>query len=69
MLSHVHLCVTSWAVACQASLSMGFSRQEYWSGLLFPPPENLPYPGIKPASPESPALQSDPLPLEPSGKP
>ena len=43
--------VTPWTVACQAPLSMGFSRQEYWSGLLFPPPGNLPNPGIEPRSP------------------
>ena len=42
---------TLWTVACQASLSMGFSRQEYWSGLPFPPPGDLPDPGIKPISP------------------
>ena len=41
---------TSWTVACQAPLSMGFSRQEYWSGLPFPSPGNLPDPGIKPGS-------------------
>ena len=46
--SHVRLCVTPWTVACQAPLSMGFSRQEYWSGLPFPPPEELLDPGIKP---------------------
>ena len=46
----------SWTVACQAPLSMGFSRQEYWSGLSFPPPSDLLYPGIKPASLVSPAL-------------
>ena len=44
---------------------MGFSRQEYWSGLPFPSPEDLPNPGIKPGSP---ALQADALPSEPSGK-
>ena len=43
--------VTSWTVAFQAPLFMGFSGQEYWSGLLFSPPENLPNPGIKPSSP------------------
>ena len=42
---------TPWTVACQASLSMEFSRQEYWSGLPFPPPGSLPNAGIKPASP------------------
>ena len=41
-----------WTVTCQASLSVGFCRQEYWSGLPFPPPQYLPDPGIKPASPE-----------------
>ena len=47
----------------------GFFRQEYWSGLPFPPPEHLPDPGIKPVSPASPALQADSLPTEPPGKP
>ena len=54
--SSVWLCVTPWTVTCQASLSMGFSRQEYWGGLPCPPPEDLPNPGIKPASLKSPAL-------------
>ena len=49
-LSHVLLFVTTWTVAHQAPLSMGFSRQEYWSGLPFPPPGDLPNPGIKPMS-------------------
>jgi len=53
--------VTLWAVACQASLSIGFSRQEHWSGLPCPPPGDVPDPRIKPASPESPALQADSL--------
>ena len=44
-----------WTAACQALLSMGFLRQEYWNGFLFPPPGDLPNPGIKPASPMSPA--------------
>ena len=48
--------MTSWTVACQAPLSMGFSRQEYWSGLLFPSLGDLPNPGIEPRSP---ALQAD----------
>ena len=48
---------------------MVFSRQEYWSGLPFPPPGDLPDTGIKPASPVSPALQADSLPDELSGKP
>ena len=57
-LSRVQLCVTPRTIACQAPLSMGFSRQEYWSGLSFPPPGDLPDPsaGTEPASLESPAL-------------
>ena len=51
MVSHVGLFVTSWTVAYQAPLSMGFPRQEYWSRLSFPSPGDLPYPGIEPASP------------------
>ena len=43
--------VTSWTVVCQVPLSMGFSRQEYWSGLPFPSPGDLPDPGIEPGSP------------------
>ena len=58
--------VTLWTVACQAPLSLGFSRQEYWSGLPFPSPGNLPSPGIEP---KSAALQADSLPSEPPGKP
>ena len=54
--------VISWTLAHQAPLSMGFSRQEYWSGLPFPPPGDLPNPGIEPTSPVSPALQADSLP-------
>ena len=57
-LSRVRLFVTPWTVAHQAPLSMGFSRQEYWSGLPFPPPGGLPDPGIKPRSP---ALETDAL--------
>ena len=58
-------------MACthQASLSMGFFRQEYWSGLPFPPPGHLPNPGIEPTSPVSPALQADSLPTKLLGKP
>ena len=52
---------TPWTVALQAPLSMGFSRQEYWSGLLFPSPGDLPDPGIKSGSP---ALQADSFPIE-----
>ena len=47
---------TPWTIAYQAPLSMGFSRQEYWSGLPCPPPGDLPNPGTGPVSPESPAL-------------
>ena len=56
-------------VACQAPLSMGFPRQEYWSGLPLPSPRDLPDPGIEPDSPVSLALQVGSLPAEPSGKP
>ena len=52
----VQLFVTPWTIACQVSLSMGFSRQEYWSGLLLPPLVGLPHPGIEPESLASPAL-------------
>ena len=54
--SHVRLFVTLWTVDHQAPLSMGFSRQEYWSGLPCPPPGDLPNPKIEPASLVSPAL-------------
>ena len=64
-LSHVQLFVTPWTVAHQASPSMGFSRQGYWSGLPFPSPGDLPHPGIEPRSP---ALQADAFPSEPPGK-
>ena len=64
-LSRVQLFATLWTVARQAPLSLGFSRQEYWSGLPFPSPEDLPNPGIEPGSP---ALQADALSSEPPGK-
>ena len=64
-LSLVLLFATPWTVARQAPLSMGFSRQEYWHGLPFPSPGDLPNPGIKPGSP---ALQADASPSEPPGK-
>ena len=64
-LSCVRLFATPLTVACQAPLSMGFSRQEYWSGLPFPPPRDLPNPGIKPRYR---ALRADSLPSEPPGK-
>ena len=54
--SHVQLFVTLWTVAFQAPLSMGFSRQECWSGLPCPPPGDLPDPGMEPTSPVSPEL-------------
>ena len=64
MLSHsvVFGSATPWTVACQAPLPWGFSRQEYWSGLLCPPPADLPNPGIKLRSP---SLQADSLLSEP----
>ena len=65
-LSRVQLFATPWTVAHQAPLSMGFSRQEYWSGLPFPSPGDLPDPGIEPRSP---ALQADSLTSEPPEKP
>ena len=55
-LSHVRLFATPWTVAYQVPPSMKFSRQEYWSGLPFPSPGELPNPGIKPMSPVSPTL-------------
>ena len=55
-LSRVWLSVTPWTVAHQAPMSMGFSRQEYWSGSPFPPPGDLPDPGIEPSSLRSPVL-------------
>ena len=55
-----------YGLACQAPLSMGFSRQQYWSGLPCPPPGDLPTPGIEPRSP---ALQVDSVPIEPPGNP
>ena len=64
--SRVRLFATPWTVAYQAPPSMGFSRQEYWSGLPFPSPGDLPNPGIEPVSP---ALRTDTLPSEPPGKP
>ena len=69
MLSHfslVRLLATLWTVSCQALLSMEFSRQESRSGLLCPPPGDLPNLGIEPRSP---ALKADSIPSEPPGKP
>ena len=64
-----HSFAAPWTVAHLAPLSMGFSRQEYWSGLPFPSPGDLSNPGNKPASPASPALQTDSLSLNPLGSP
>ena len=61
LLSHVWLFVTLWTIAHQASLSRGFSQQDYWSGLPFPPPGDLPNPGFQPVSPASPEQQVDSL--------
>ena len=69
MLSHVQLFATSWTVAHQASLFMEFSRQEYWSGISFPTPRDLPDPGIEPTSAASPALAGGFSTTEPPGKP
>ena len=66
LLSCVWLFATPWTVAYHSPLSMGFSRQEYWSGLPFPSLEDLPNPGTEPRSS---ALQADALPSESSGKP
>ena len=65
-LSRVRPFATLWTVAHQAPQSVGFSRQEYWSGLPFPSPGDLPNPGIEPRSP---TLQADTLTSEPPGKP
>ena len=65
LLSHVQLFEIPWTAAYQVPPSMGFSRQEYWSGLPFPSPGDLPDPGIEPGSP---ALQADTLPTKPPGK-
>ena len=66
LFSRVQRCVTPWIVARQAPLSLGFSRQEYWSGLPCPLSGDLPNPGIDPGSP---ALQVGSLLSEPPGKP
>ena len=65
-LSRVRFFATLWTVAYQASPSLGFSRQEYWSGLPFPSPGDLPDPGFEPGSP---ALEADALTSDPPGKP
>ena len=67
--SHVPLFATPWTVACKAPLSMGFSRQEYWSGLPYPLPGDPPDSRIELSSPETPALQADSLLLSHPGSP
>ena len=67
--SHVGRFAALWTLAHQAPLSVGFSRQEYWSGLPFPSPGDFPDPGIELMSLMSPALQAGSLPLAPPGKP
>ena len=62
LLSHVQLFTIPWTVTYQPPPSMEFSRQEYWSGLPFPSPGDLPNPGIEPRSP---TFQADALPSEP----
>ena len=69
MLSHVQLFATLWTVTCQAPLSLGFSRQEYWNGLPCPPPGNLPNPGVEPMSLATPALAGGFFTTAPAGKP
>ena len=61
--------MTPWTVAYQVSLSVGFSKEEYWSGLPFSPPEDLPHSGIEPVSPVTPALPDGFFTTEPPGKP
>ena len=68
MLSHVRLFATPWTVACQAPLAMKFSRQGYHNESSFPPPGDLPDPGIKPESLVSPALSGRFFTTAPSGK-
>ena len=68
-LSHVQLFATPWTTARHAPLSMGFSRQEYWSGLLFPPPGDLTNARVEPLSPVSPTLVADSLLLSHLGSP
>ena len=67
--SRVRLFAVLWTIICQAPLSVGFFRQEYWSGLLCPPPGDLPDPGIEPESLKSPALACGFLTTGPPGKP
>ena len=67
--SHVRLCEILWTIAHQAPLSLGFSRQEYWSGLPRPSPGDLPLPGIEPVSPAAPAVACRFFTTDPPGSP
>ena len=67
VLSHVPLFMTPWTVTLQAPLFMGFSRKEYWSGLLIPPPGDCLDPGIEPASPGPPTLAGSSFTTAPPG--
>ena len=69
LLSRVQLFATPWTVAYRVPPSMGFSRQEYWSGLPFPSSDDLPEPGIEPTSPAAYALAGEFFTTEPPGKP
>ena len=69
VLCHIRVFETAWTVTRQPPLSMEFSRQEYWSGLPFPPPGDSPNLGIKPKSLVSPALAGEFFTIEPPGKP
>ena len=69
LINRVRLFATLCTVICQAALSVGFPRQEYWSGLLFPPPGYLPDPGIELASPLSPVLAGRFFTTVPPGNP
>ena len=69
LLSRIQYIATPWTVDCQTPLSMGLSRQEYWSELPCPPSRDIPDPGIEPTSPVAPALQADSLPLVPLRSP
>ena len=68
-LSHVPIFASAWTIARQAPLSMGFPRQEYWSGLPFPLSGELPNPRTEPASPAAPELAGRYFTAEPPGKP
>ena len=69
VLRHIRLFATLWTVAHQVPLSIGFTRQEYWSGLPFPPLGDLPFSGIEPKSPVSPELAGRFFTTEPPGRP